>query len=284
MTDPMKPDAHDGPRDPDSVIFLRSPRAQPCPSCWQSAPAVVLGSEGWEDRIQSEPDRLLVAWGGDGTLQAAARLARPCALVAAGTGNDVAADLGLPRGVTAGLHSLQGPARWCALPMSVVTVTCGESQHVHPMVNAMSIGLGGAAATRLGPFRWCGPLAYPLAAVRALASSGRFGCQGDLVRHLVVGRGGRHGGGIRIGPRGARWSEGLRIGKWTNWTDLLRGVVRLVGGRTVFSTTPYLGGEMVFDRPVPIEIDGEPMRADRLKIQAIAIPLLLRVPDGSCAP
>ena len=142
MTDPTKPEEHDGPRGPDSVIFLRSPRAQPCPAPWRSAPAVELGSDGWEDRIHAEPGRLLVAWGGDGTLQAAARLARPCALVAAGTGNDVAADLGLPRGVTEGLRSLQASARWCSLPMSEVTVTCGAHQQVHPMVNALSIGLG----------------------------------------------------------------------------------------------------------------------------------------------
>ena len=283
MTDPTKPEAHDGPRDPDSVIFLRSPRAQTCPLPWRSAPVVILGSEGWEDRLRAEPDRLLVAWGGDGTLHAAARFARPCALVAAGTGNDVAADLGLPRGVTAGLHSLQASARWCSLPMSEVTVTCGKHQQVHPMVNALSIGLGGAAAARLGPFRWCGPLAYPLAAVRSLASSCRFGIEGESFRHLVIGRGGRHGGGIRIGPRGARWSEELRMGRWTNWPDLVRGVVSLVGGRTVFSTAPYPGGELVFDRPVPIEIDGEPMRADRVKIQALTRPLLLRVPKGSRA-
>jgi len=53
-----------------------------------------------------------------------------------------------------------------------------------------------------------------------------------------------------------------------------------VGGRTVFSTAPHPGGELVFDRPVPIEIDGEPMRADRVRIQAVARPLLLRVPHG----
>ena len=280
MTDPTKPEEHDGPRGPDSVIFLRSPRAQTCPVPWRSAPTVVLGSEGWEDRIHAEPDRLLVAWGGDGTLQAAARLARPCALVAAGTGNDVAADLGLPRGSSKGLLSLRDSARWCSLPMSEVTVTCGTQQHVHPMVNALSAGLGGAAAAKLGPFRWCGPLTYPLAAVRALASCGRFECAGEPVRHLVIGRGGRHGGGIRIGPRGARWSEELRVGRWTNWVDFVRGLVSLVAGRTVFSTTPYTGGELAFDRPVPIEIDGEPMRADRVKIQALARPLLLRVPNG----
>lgn len=283
MTDPTKPEEHDGPRGPDSVIFLRSPRAQPCPAPWRSAPAVELGSDGWEDQIQAEPGRLLVAWGGDGTLQAAARLARPCALVAAGTGNDVAADLGLPRGASEGLRSLQASARWCSLPMSEVTVTCGAHQQVHPMVNALSIGLGGAAASRLAPFRWCGPLAYPLAASRALASCGRFACEGERVRHVVIGRGGRHGGGIRIGPRGARWSEELRMGRWTNWADLARGVVSLLGGRTVFSTRPHPGGELVFDRPVPIEIDGEPMRADRVKIQALSRPLLLRVPHGQGA-
>ena len=152
MIDPTKPEQHDGPRDPDSVIFLRSPRAQTCPVPWRSAPAVVLGSEGWEDRIHAEPDRLLVAWGGDGTLQAAARLARPCALVAAGTGNDVAADLGLPRGSSKGLLSLRDSARWCSLPMSEVTVTCGTLQHVHPMVNALSAGLGGAAAAKTQRF------------------------------------------------------------------------------------------------------------------------------------
>ncbi len=280
MIDPTKPEEHDGPRGPDSVIFLRSPRAQPCPSPWRSAPAVVLGSDGWKDQLHAEPDRLLVAWGGDGTLQAAARLARPCALVAAGTGNDVAADLGLPRGVTEGLHSLKASARWCSLPMSEVTVTCGEHQQVHPMVNALSIGLGGAAASKLGPFRWCGPLAYPLAAVLALASCGPFVCEGERVRHVVVARGGRHGGGIRIGPCGARWSEELRMGRWSNLTDLVRGVVALLGGRTVFSTKPHLGGELVFDLPVPLEIDGEPMRADRVQIQALTRPLLLRVPYG----
>ena len=70
------------------------------------------------------------------------------------------------------------------------------------------------------------------------------------------------------------------MGRWTNWADLARGVVSLLGGRTVFSTTPHPGGELVFDRPVPIEIDGEPMRADRVKIQALSRPLLLRVPHG----
>lgn len=280
MTDPTNPEDHDGPRDPDSVIFLRSPRARPFPVPWRFAPAVVLGSERWEDRLRAEPGRLLVAWGGDGTLQAAARLGRPCALVAAGTGNDVAADLGLPRGVTEGLDGLQASGRWCSLPMSEITVTCGTHQQTHPMVNAMSVGLGGAAAARLGPFRSFGPLAYPLAAVRALTSCGRFVCEGERVRHVVVGRGGRHGGGIRIGPRGARWSEELRMGRWTNWTDLVRGVAALLGGRTVFSAKPYPGGELVFDRPVPIEIDGEPMWADRVKIQALARPLLLRVPRG----
>ena len=281
MTDPTKPAEHDGPRDPDSVIFLRSPRAQPCPLLWRSAPSVVLGAEGWEDQIRAEPDRMLVAWGGDGTLQAAARLERPCALVAAGTGNDVAADLGLPRGVAAGLQSLAESARWCALPMSKITVVCGEEHRVHPMVNAVSMGLGGAAAAKLGPFRRFGPLAYPLAAVRALASTRRFGCQGEFVRHVVVARGGRHGGGVRIGPRGARWSEELRMGRWTNWSDLLRGAVGLLFGRTVFSTRPFLGGEIVFDRRVPIEIDGEPMQADRVKVQALSPPLLLRVPHRS---
>ena len=89
--------------------------------------------------------------------------------------------------------------------------------------------------------------------------------------------------GIRIGPRWARWSEELRMGRWTNWTDLACGVVSLLRGRTVFSTMPHLGGELVFDRPVPVEIDGEPMRGDRVKIQALSRPLLLRVPHGQRA-
>ena len=62
------------------------------------------------------------------------------------------------------------------------------------------------------------------------------------------------------------------MGRWTNWADLARGVLSLLGGRTVFSTTPHPGVSLVFDRPVPIEIDGEPMRADRVKIQAAQPP------------
>ena len=280
--DPTKPDIHDGPRGPESVIFLRSPRANPCPPPWQSAPQVILGSDDWEERIQSQPDRLLVAWGGDGTLQAAARLGRPCALVAAGTGNDVAADLGLPRGVAVGLASLQRPACWHALPMSMVLVAHGQDRQSHPMVNALSAGLGGNAAAKLKPFRWCGPLAYPLAAFRGLFSSQPFDCNGVRSRHVVVGRGGRHGGGIRIGPKGSRWSEGLRTGGWTNWGDILLGVLRVCRGRTVFATSSFLGGKLHFDPTTPIEIDGEPMWADRVEIEALSQPLLIRVPHRRC--
>ena len=60
-----------------------------------------------------------------------------------------------------------------------------------------------------------------------------------------------------------------------------RGVV--VGGENGLLDHAPSGGELVFDRPVPIEIDGEPMRADRVKIQALSRPLLLRVPHGQGA-
>lgn len=150
-----------------------------------------------------EPERLVVS-GGDGSVGFAAELAQrhglPLAVVAAGTANDFARALGLPRDVEAAV-------RLAVTGRAVRALELGRMDG-RPFVNAASTGLSPAAARRAAPLkRRLGPAAYGVgalaAAVREHPVPVRVEADGDVsfdgrAWQLTIACTGHFGGGSSI--------------------------------------------------------------------------------------
>ena len=150
-------------------------------------------------------DRVVVA-GGDGSVGAAAVLARrqalPLAVIPAGTANDFARWLGVPL-------DIEEAALLAADPAANTTPVELADAGGRPFVNAASAGLSVDAARRArGLKKLLGPLAYPLGAMRA-GLTGRplsavVRCDGSEVFdgrawQIVVAATGAFGGGSQTG-------------------------------------------------------------------------------------
>ena len=151
-----------------------------------------------------EPDRIVVA-GGDGSIGpaalAAARAGTRLAVIAAGTANDFARALGLPRdaGEAAAL------AADTAAPTREVDVALAGER---PFVNAASAGLSVLAARRAAPLKpRLGALAYAVGALRAGLTARALACTvrvdgeplfAGRAWQVIVGVTGAFGGGSSL--------------------------------------------------------------------------------------
>ena len=161
------------------------------------------------DRVVADPPDLLVVGGGDGSVGcAAARVAgtgTALGVLPLGTANDFARTLGLP---------LDVPSACAALADGdVVDVDLGRLDG-RAFLNVASVGLSVAVAEALGPRmkRWLGPLAYPVATLRAYRRHRPFTARlefpngdheplelDDLLQ-VAVGNGRHYGGGLTVAP------------------------------------------------------------------------------------
>jgi len=164
-----------------------------------AAEAVGLAHKAVADGVDA-----LVALGGDGTahlaLQAVAGTETPLALVAAGTGNDLATTLGVPLETAAAVDLLAtGRVR------TVDAAQAGETW----WVGVLGAGFDSRVTERANQMRWPrGPRRYDMAILAELRvlHPVRFTLTLDGVGHevdavfIAVGNGQAYGGGIRITP------------------------------------------------------------------------------------
>lgn len=163
----------------------------------------------------------LIVIGGDGLVhlgaQVVAETGLPLGIVPAGTGNDVARSLELPRGLDAQLAAIEhglaegprpidavrvGPTRHSAREWYLGALSCGVDAAVNARANAMSWPRGSARYVRalvaeLGGFR---PYGY-----RVTTDEGVWESAGTVV---VAANGPWIGGGIKVAPD-ARIDDGL---------------------------------------------------------------------------
>lgn len=215
----------------------------------------------------AEIDRVVLG-GGDGTLNGAAAALRatglPFGIIPLGTANDLARTLGIPSGIEAAARvAAAGRTR---------RIDLGEVNGV-PFFNVASIGFGvdlARALTRDAKRRW-GVLAYPVAALQALARLRTFraeifeGGRRHAIRtlHVAVGNGRHYGGGMTIAEH-ARIDDGrldvyslevarlwrlllllpsLRSGRHRHWSE-----IRTLAGTDIAIRTR---------RPKAVNTDGE---------------------------
>jgi diacylglycerol kinase (ATP) len=156
--------------------------------------------------------RRVIAVGGDGTAHLAANrlVAGPrraevaLGFVAAGTGSDLARNLGLPREPRAALdHALASEPT----PLDLVRVTCGEERRV--VLNVASAGISGRVAERVNALTRRGGLSYLSTTLGALRSyrpfAARLVVDGETwyqggVYLLAVANGSSFGKGMRVAP------------------------------------------------------------------------------------
>lgn len=245
----------------------------------------------------------VVVVGGDGTVNEAAAAffegRRPVApdatlgVIPAGTGSDLARALGLGSTLEAACARLAGPrAR---------TIDVGHARFVgrdgaageRIFLNVASFGVGGAVAAttrervarRLG-----GALAYSLATAVALARQPEYAVtltvdegppEALTVNNVAVCNGPYFGAGIRVAPQAAPDDGRLEVTIWAGFglrdfllkrRTLYDGThVREPGTRCLRATRVVAAGP----RPVPFELDGEPV--GRLPVTIEILPAALRV-------
>ena len=237
---------------------------------------------------------LVIAAGGDGTLNEVvhglmdlSQVARPVlGIVALGTANDFATGSGIP----------PDPEQALALCMdgTAVPVDVGKANE-YWFLNAVSIGFGAEITATTPPElkRMLGPVAYTV--MGAILATNLHLYEGRLIlpdRELtgsglvaIVGNGRQTGGGIRVTPR-ARIDDGL--------LDIL--VVRDIPPRSFLTAARELqelspDGEYVSywqipwaevraDKPIPVNLDGEPARFSSVRYEAVSRAIRLIVPPN----
>jgi diacylglycerol kinase (ATP) len=158
------------------------------------------------------PPRRLIVLGGDGTAHLAVNrlFADPrrdevaLGFVPAGTGSDLARNLGLPRRPAAALdHALAAAPS----PIDVVRVTCGAERRV--VLNVASAGISGLVAERVNALPRRGGMAYLATTLGALRAYRPFAARVVVdgapwyeggVYLLAVANGGSFGKGMRVAP------------------------------------------------------------------------------------
>jgi YegS/Rv2252/BmrU family lipid kinase len=233
-----------------------------------------VDDDSWvDDAIAAQPDRLVVA-GGDGTvhhclsaLREAGRLDWcPVAVLPLGTGNDLARTLLLPEipGSSAAV-AVTGLVQ----PMDVLLDDQGTL-----VVNVAHVGVGALASERAQSVKAVlGPLAYPVGAVLAGASSSgwplRVEMDGEVVadgsdRLLMVGLavGRTIGGGAPLAPQASPddgWVDVILVGATGAWARL--DVARRLRAGTHVDRDDVLSlraRDVVMDAgDAPLNVDGE---------------------------
>jgi lipid kinase YegS len=237
---------------------------------------------------------LVIAAGGDGTLNGVvhglmdlSQVARPVlGIVPLGTANDFATGCGIS----------PDPEQAMALCMegTSIPIDVGKANE-YWFLNAASIGFGAEITATTPPElkRVLGPVAYTV--MGAILATNLHLYQGRLIlpdRELagsglvaIVGNGCQTGGGIRITPR-ARIDDGL--------LDVF--AVRDIPPRALLSAARELqelspDGEYVSywqvpwaevrtDKPIPVNLDGEPVRFSSVRYETVSRAIRLIVPSN----
>jgi diacylglycerol kinase (ATP) len=234
---------------------------------------------------------LVVAWGGDGTVNevasALARTAVPMAIVPAGSGNGLAADLGLPFDPVEALRvAASGVTR---------TIDAGRIDDCD-FFNIAGIGLDADIATRFamrGPRRR-GPIAYlQLTAIEVLRYRPvryTIACEGETrqvdAMLIAVANGRQYGNRVIIAPE-ARLDDGrfeLVVVEPQSLWAIVRRLPALFGGRLRpgSGVTMRSARDVQIDAPgvIPFHVDGEP-RQGRDVIRISIRPGALTVRTGT---
>jgi YegS/Rv2252/BmrU family lipid kinase len=224
------------------------------------------------ERVVAAGHDLVVVGGGDGTVSfAAGRLAGTgivLGVLPLGTANDLARTLEIPAGLDAACAALADG--------KVVDIDLGRVNG-EPFLNVASVGLSVGVTESLSPRlkRSLGPLAYPVAAVRAYARHKPFrarlefpnGDHGTLelddMLQVAIGNGRHYGGGNAVSPTagiddhtldiyaipGAPLREHVRIARLLKDGSFVErdGVHHL--------TTQH--ARLVTEPPLPVNLDGE---------------------------
>jgi len=256
----------------------------------------VTWERGDARRFVSETDTtdLLIAAGGDGTLNEVIHglmdLSKPMrpilGIVPLGTANDFAIGCGIPL----------NPARALALCMrgEEVPIDVGKANN-HWFINAASSGFGAEITATTSPElkRLLGPAAYTLMAAILAINIREY--QGRLSlpdREIIgsgpvaiVGNGRQTGGGIQVAPR-ARIDDGLLdvlVIRQISPAALLTAARELQqlpadGEYISYWQTPWL--EMHPERPIPVNLDGEPLRFSTVRYEVVPKAIQLIVPPS----
>lgn len=227
---------------------------------------------GTLEQVVAAGHDLVVVGGGDGTVSfAAGRLAGTgivLGVLPLGTANDLARTLEIPAGLDAACAALADG--------KVVDIDLGRVNG-EPFLNVASVGLSVGVTESLSPRlkRSLGPLAYPVAAVRAYARHKPFrarlefpnGDHGTLelddMLQVAIGNGRHYGGGNAVAPTagiddhtldvyaipGAPLREHVRIARLLKDGSFVErdGVHHL--------TTQH--ARLVTEPPLPVNLDGE---------------------------
>lgn len=233
-----------------------------------------------------DPDAVLIAAGGDGTLMGAVDAVitngmsdRPLGLLPGGTGNDFLRGLGAPMDLGAAARELIR-----AVPRRMSALEVGGRHGI----NALHIGVGAAASRRAGQFKsTLKAAAYPLGAVMAGATvdpwevevidlSGRtLFCGPSLMVAVVLGR--SIGGGTVLAPTGSPNDARASVLVTTHdgWTGRLALSRALVSGdparRDVAERFEASKVHLRSDRPFPVNLDGEDL-GDQTELTVSVVP------------
>jgi diacylglycerol kinase (ATP) len=216
---------------------------------------------------------VVVSVGGDGMLSSLAGEVAACGgvlgMVPAGRGNDFARMLGVPAETDAAARVLlEAEPR----PVDLLSWRCGSGERV--VAGSVYAGVDARASEIVDRVRWLpGPVQYPWAAVRALATYrvGRYRVSVDGVTAeydaatVVLANSGYYGKGMHVAPA-ARVDDGLLdvivIGAASRWS-LIRAMPQVYDGRHVDAdeVTVLTGRrvELSGRTGIPVGGDGEPV-------------------------
>jgi len=245
-------------------------------------------------------DRFLVAVGGDGTINEVVNgmieddrlIAEDSILgvVSAGSGSDFVKTFGLPDGViTAVRHLLTDRA----YPIDIGKVTYQEAgaERTRYFANVAEAGLGGRVVRRAERLpRWLGRGRYFLGFWLALArhKAGEVTVRADRrefrgeANNVVVANCQFYGGGMRISPRSypsdgkfdVQISTGPKSQAFTLLPKIYRGDhIPNENIKEMLATTVTVEAE----RPLPVEVDGEPLGATPARFEILHELLRLKI-------
>lgn len=223
---------------------------------------------------------IVLAVGGDGTANEVANgmIGGPAALAMypVGSSNDFARTLGYPRG-----RARKGLARWLATEAQRRTIDVGEANG-RLFLNAAGVGIDGHVAERvIASERVVGqPWAYLVGSLISIATYRPQRMEvridgetqfGDFLT-IVASNGRFFGSGMQPAPR-AKLDDGMldvTIAGDLSKLASIAALARLYFGKhengTTIVTRPAREIEIDLPHPVPMQIDGEAVRADRLRI------------------
>jgi YegS/Rv2252/BmrU family lipid kinase len=242
--------------------------------------------------------RLLVLGGGDGSVSSVvdflAHREVVLGLLPLGTANDFARTLGIPSDIAGACETIANG--------KVVDVDLGLAGENY-YVNVASVGLGVEATRALSPWlkKSTGPLAYPVAAIRAFLNHEPFSARltfpdGDhepaeyeRLLQVAVGNGRFYGGGMVVAPEAGiddrsldiyaielgRHRDLVGVARYLKSGDFIRmdGVHHYRTARVVLETEPQL----------PLNIDGEVVAQTPQEFSVAQNALHVLVPQESTA-